>query len=51
MGTGRLGVLVAEVAKMPGPQETLGEDYKAGSKDGEANPRRSVAETIAGAGE
>jgi hypothetical protein len=44
-------MLVPEVAEMPGPQETLGEDDKAGSKDGEANPRRSVAETIAGAGE
>jgi hypothetical protein len=36
---------------MPGPQETLRKDDNTGGKDGEANPRRSVAETIAGAGE
>jgi hypothetical protein len=36
---------------MPGPEETLSKNDNTGGKDGEANPRRSVAEAIASAGE
>lgn len=44
-------MLFAKVAKMPGPEETLGKDDQAGSEDSEADPRRGVTKRIASAGE
>jgi hypothetical protein len=50
-GAGRLGALLAQIAKMPGPKKTFEKNDQASRENAEADPRRSVTQTISGTGE
>ena len=45
--TGRSDVLLAQVTKMPGPDEALSKNQKGGPHDGEPDDRRRMAHVIA----
>ena len=50
-GAGRLGALLAQVAEMPGPKEAFEKNDQASRENAEADPRRSVTQTISGTDE
>jgi len=47
----RLGALLAQVAEMPGPKKAFEKNDQASRENTEADPRRSVTQTISGADE
>ena len=50
-GAGRLGALLAQVAEMPGPKKAFEKNDQASRENAEADPRRSVTQTISGTDE
>ena len=50
-GAGRLGALLAQIAEMPGPKKAFEKNDQASRENAEADPRRSVTQTISGTDE